>query len=86
MSEPVYRVKPLVWEDAGKDAAFASTAVGFYDVDNWRYARNGEVIDSVDGGVAAAKASCEADYRSRLLRCLVEVVPNESKGVQHDAG
>ena len=36
----------------------------------------------------AAKAECEADYRSRVLRCMVEVdiAAIIAKGVQHDAG
>jgi len=84
MTEPVYRVKPLVWSEPGSwgicsaPVVFGNIVIATYNAGNGFWARvdavtNGDPHDA-DGGLEGAKRACEADYRERVLRCLVEVV------------
>lgn len=76
MSEPTYRIKPLVWITASQSRNFVRTVIGTYEVSD----RGGEVYWYLAGinrgqsnSLKAAKAACEQHYRERMMEVL-EVV------------
>lgn len=77
MSE-TYRIKPLVWADAGVVGLRAKTMFGRCIVRDWG---NGLIVFDGPGGsdysehktIESAKAAAESWYRSKLLEALEEV-------------
>lgn len=78
MSEPLYRIKPLVWEGSTADSFCAEAMGGWYIIVvnytnghcAWRWRGS---HDRHTNSLEAAKAACEAHYRERLMEGL-EVV------------
>lgn len=78
MSEPLYRIKPLVWEAAKTSFTLqAKTSVAIYfieriqgDIFRWRHALgNYNPCSSLEDG----KAKCEAHYRAFIAQALEAV-------------